>query len=67
MSEVGARYRDPVTNVLGATRAGSDAYHSPEDAYQVGDRVTFEGQTYESTINGNVWSPSAYPQGWKVV
>ena len=38
-----------------------------QDAYQVGDRVTFEGQTWESTINGNVWSPSAYPQGWVVV
>lgn len=38
-----------------------------QDAYQVGDRVTFEGQTWESTINGNVWSPAAYPQGWTVV
>ena len=37
------------------------------DAYQVGDRVTFEGQTYESTIANNVWSPAAYPQGWTVV
>lgn len=37
------------------------------DAYTVGDRVSFEGSVYESTINGNVWSPASNPQGWKVV
>ena len=37
------------------------------DAYQTGDRVTFEGQVYESVINGNVWSPRDYPAGWKTV
>lgn len=35
------------------------------DAYKQGDRVTYNGQAYESTINGNVWAPDAYPQGWK--
>ena len=45
--------------------AHSDTYR--HDAYQIGDRVTFEGQTYESTIANNVWAPSAYPQGWTVV
>ena len=37
------------------------------DAYKVGDRVSYKGKVYESTINGNVWAPDAYPQGWKVV
>lgn len=37
------------------------------DAYNIGDRVTYNGKIYESTINGNTWSPDAYPQGWKVV
>jgi hypothetical protein len=37
------------------------------DAYKVGDKVTFDGKVYESTINGNVWSPTAYPAGWKLV
>jgi len=37
------------------------------DAYQTGDRVTFEGQVYESTIDSNVWSPTAYPAGWQLV
>lgn len=35
------------------------------DAYNSGDRVTFEGMTYTSLINGNTWSPAAYPQGWR--
>ena len=37
------------------------------DAYQTGDLVTFEGAVYESTIDGNTWSPTEYPQGWKKV
>ena len=36
-------------------------------AYKKGDKVMFEGKIYESTIDGNVWSPSAYPQGWQLV
>lgn len=34
------------------------------DAYQTGDRVTFEGAVWESVIDGNVWSPTAHPAGW---
>ena len=37
------------------------------DAYQKGDTVTFEGQEYVSLIDGNTWSPTAYPQGWEIV
>lgn len=35
------------------------------DAYKIGDKVIFEGATYESLIDANVWTPTAYPQGWK--
>lgn len=35
------------------------------DAYNIGDIVEFEGELYESTINGNVYSPEEYPQGWE--
>lgn len=37
------------------------------DAYQTGDKVTYNGKHYQSTINGNVWSPDAYPAGWQLV
>lgn len=35
------------------------------DAYAIGDRVSFNGNNYESLINANVWSPAVYPAGWK--
>ena len=35
------------------------------DAYQTGDKVRFEGSIYESLIDDNVWSPTAYPAGWE--
>ena len=38
-----------------------------QDAYNTGDRVLFNGSTYESLINANVWSPTAYPAGWQLV
>ena len=35
--------------------------------YMKGDKVTFEGKTYESVIDNNVWSPAAYAAGWKEI
>ena len=35
------------------------------DAYKQGDRVTYNGDVYESLINANAYSPTDYPQGWK--
>lgn len=40
------------------------------DAYQIGDRVHFPlitSPVYESKINANVWSPTAYPAGWLLI
>lgn len=37
------------------------------NAYMIGDKVKFEGHVYESIIDNNIWSPSAYPAGWKVI
>lgn len=36
------------------------------NGYMTGDKVMFEGKTYESLIDNNVWSPTAYPTGWKL-
>ena len=35
--------------------------------YMKGDKVRFEGKVYESLIDNNVWSPTAYPAGWKII
>jgi len=35
------------------------------DAYNIGDKVTFNGLHYVSLINANVYSPTAYPAGWE--
>lgn len=37
------------------------------DAYNIGDKVIFEGVLYESLIDGNTWSPTDYPTGWKLI
>ena len=33
--------------------------------YQTGDKVTYNGHTYESTIDNNVWAPDVY--GWSLI
>ena len=35
--------------------------------YMKGDKVMFNGQVYESAIDNNIWSPSAYPAGWTLI
>ena len=37
------------------------------DAYKKGDKAKFEGKIYESLIDANTYSPSAYPAGWKEI
>lgn len=37
------------------------------DAYQTGDKVLFEGKVYESTKDANTWSPTGYPDAWRLV
>lgn len=37
------------------------------DAYKKGDQVMYNGKKYESLIDNNVYSPDAYPDGWKLI
>ena len=49
---------------------GYDEWKQPtgaHDAYNKGDRVVYKGEVYESLIDGNAYSPEAYPAGWKKV
>ena len=55
---------------VGVTEDGYPEWVQPlgaSDAYNTGDIVDYKGTLYRSTIDGNVWSPEAYPQGWEVV
>lgn len=38
-----------------------------QNAYKKGEKVTYKGKVYQSTIDANVWAPDVYPAGWSVV
>lgn len=53
---------------IGMTETGYPVWVQPlgaTDAYNTGDIVSYNDALYISTIDGNVWSPEAYPAGWK--
>lgn len=35
------------------------------DAYNTGDKITFNGERYTCQMNGCVWSPADYPSAWR--
>ena len=35
--------------------------------YKTGDKVSYNGNIYVSLIDGNVWNPEDYPQGWELI
>ena len=37
------------------------------NAYKKGATVVYNGKTYKSLIDNNVWSPDTYPNGWEVI
>ncbi len=37
------------------------------DAYNTGDKVTYNGKKYICQMDNCVWTPDAYPAGWKLV
>lgn len=61
------------THITVDPETGYDVWQRPtgaHDSYDTGDRVLYpdaSGKVYESTIDGNVWSPEEYPQGWREV
>lgn len=36
------------------------------DAYNTGDKVTYNGKKYICQMDNCVWSPDTYPAGWKL-
>lgn len=56
-------------SAIGLDDKGYPVWSQPtgaHDAYNMGDIVDYNGTLYKSLINGNVYSPDAYPQGWEV-
>lgn len=49
------------------TEIGEWVQPDSTNPYHAGDRVLYNGRTYESLVDGNVWSPEAYPAGWREV
>ena len=55
---------------IGITEEGYPEWVQPlgtSDAYNIGDIVSYNGLLYKSTVDGNVWSPEAYPAGWELI
>ena len=56
-------------DAFGLDEQGYPVWSQPtgaHDAYNTGDIVDYNGTLYKSLIDGNTWSPEAYPQGWEV-
>ena len=54
---------------IGLTEKGYPVWSQPsgaQDAYNTGDIVDYNGTLYKSLIDGNVWSPETYPNGWEI-
>lgn len=57
-------------DAIGLNKSGYPIWSQPigaHDAYNIGDIVDYKGALYESLIDGNTFSPEAYPAGWKEV
>ena len=55
---------------IGLDEDGYPVWSQPtgsHDAYNMGDIVNYKGTLYKSLIDGNTYSPEAYPAGWEVV
>ena len=54
---------------IGLDEGGYPVWAQPtgaHDAYNKGDIVNYNDTLYESLIDGNVYSPEAYPAGWAI-
>lgn len=54
---------------IGLDDSGYPVWAQPtgaHDAYNKGDVVNYNGDLYESLIDGNIYSPEAYPTGWAI-
>ena len=56
-------------DAIGLDDSGYPVWSQPtgaHDAYNTGDIVNYNGTLYKSLVDGNTYSPDAYPAGWEV-
>jgi hypothetical protein len=56
-------------DAIGLDEDGYPVWSQPtgaHDAYNTGDIVNYNGTLYKSLMDGNTYSPEAYPAGWEV-
>ena len=56
-------------DAIGLDENGYPVWSQPtgaHDAYNTGDIVNYNGTLYKCLIDGNTYSPDAYPAGWEV-
>ena len=54
---------------MGLDEQGYPVWSQPagaQDAYSAGDIVNYHGILYRSLMDGNVYAPAAFPEGWSV-
>ena len=57
-------------DAIGLDERGYPVWSAPtgaHDAYNTGDIVDYNGTLYKSLMDGNTYSPDAYPAGWEIV
>lgn len=62
-------------NALEGTEEPTEPEEYPEfvqptgahDAYNTGDKITYNGKKYVCKMDGCVWNPDTYPAGWEEV
>lgn len=57
-------------DAIGLDESGYPVWSQPtgaHDAYNTGDIVNYNGTLYKCLIDGNTYSPDAYPAGWEAV
>lgn len=57
-------------DAIGLDDSGYPVWSKPtgaHDAYNTGDIVNYNGTLYQSTMDGNTYSPEEYPAGWTEV
>ena len=57
---------EEATTLFQPVRPEAEVMDAPAQTgpYMMGDQAVFDGKTYASLIDGNIWTPDEYPQGW---